>query len=503
MKKALVSLAVAAALGPVAALADGPDLQFTKVWTYALPDAEKQTLKSAEIPAYDAKTGTLWVVGVTGVDVLDAATGVRVESIDTSTFGYVNSVTIRNGLAALAIEAVPARTLPGLVVFFDTRTRKLANGINQVPVGALPDMLTFTPDGKRIVVANEATPTTYGARLGTTVPRVYGPAAVDPAGSVSIIDVESRSVVTTAGLAGVPTSGSNLRTQTGMDFEPEYIAVDKRGDQAYVTLQEANAIGVLDLRKGRFTRVIGLGAKDFSLPGNQIDPFNNGVTEFISPAVKGLYMPDTIASYQWRGRTLLVMANEGDFREDDGDRSTAGSLGATPPLVNLRVSNTDSSAGNYFAAGARSFSIRDTNGTLIYDSGDILDKEAAARGVYDDGRSRDKGVEPEGVALLELGDRTFAFIGLERTTSGAVAVFDVTNPYAVRFIDMLVTAGDVAPEGLAVFKRRGNYFLAIANETSKTTTLYQLTSRGDGRDDDRDEDDRDDDERDGRDGRND
>lgn len=117
MKKALVSLAVAAALGPVAALADGPDLQFTKVWTYALPDAEKQTLKSAEIPAYDAKTGTLWVVGVTGVDVLDAATGVRVESIDTSTFGYVNSVTIRNGLAALAIEAVPARTLPGLVGF--------------------------------------------------------------------------------------------------------------------------------------------------------------------------------------------------------------------------------------------------------------------------------------------------------------------------------------------------------------------------------------------------
>ena len=84
-----------------------------------------------------------------------------------------------------------------------------------------------------------------------------------------------------------------------------------------------------------------------------------------------------------------------------------------------------------------------------------------------------------------------------------MAVFDVTNPYAVRFIDMLVTAGDVAPEGLAVFKRRGNYFLAIANETSKTTTLYQLTSRGNGRDDDRDEDDRDDDERDGRDGRND
>ena len=75
-------------------------------------------------------------------------------------------------------------------------------------------------------------------------------------------------------------------------------------------------------------------------------------------------------------------------------------------------------------------------------SGSILDTEAQKRGVYDDVRSRDKGVEPEGVALLDVAGRTYAFVGLERATSSAVAVFDVTNPYETKFVDMIVTPGD-------------------------------------------------------------
>lgn len=131
-------------------------------------------------------------------------------------------------------------------------------------------------------------------------------------------------------------------------------------------------------------------------------------------------------------------------------------------------------ADNLFAAGARSFSIRDEDGNLVYDSGDILDKKAAELGIYDDGRSRDKGVEPEGVALLDIGGRTYAFIGLERTTKSAVAVFDITNPHAARHVDLIVTQGDVSPEGLSAFHYRGNFYLAIANEVSNTTTLYRI-----------------------------
>ena len=154
-------------------------------------------------------------------------------------------------------------------------------------------MLTFTHDGTKLLVANEATPNTYGARIGTSVPRVYGPAPDDPAGSVTIIDMETRTVLETAGFSGVPTVGDNIRTNTGMDFEPEYIAVNQDGTEAYVTLQEANAIGVLDLTTNSFTKIIGLGAKDFSHEGNKIDPLNEGSSPSASHAAKGLYMPDT------------------------------------------------------------------------------------------------------------------------------------------------------------------------------------------------------------------
>jgi DNA-binding beta-propeller fold protein YncE len=275
--------------------------------------------------------------------------------------------------------------------------------------------------------------------------------------------------------------GPNIRLNTGMDFEPEYIAVDHSGKRAFVTLQEANAVAELDLTLNAFTQVVGLGAKDFGLAENAIDPKDNdGTVLFRQVAAKGFYMPDSIATYKWVGHDYLVMANEGDFREDNADRAAASSFGFTSPLDRLRVTNTDSSSVALFAAGARSFSIRDDGGNLVYDSGNILDTEANRRGIYDDGRSRDKGVEPEGVALLDVGGRTYAFVGLERTTTAAVAVFDISDPFDVNFLDMIVTPGDRSPEGLAVFKDAGQYYLAIANEvpgegqTQTHTTLYRV-----------------------------
>jgi hypothetical protein len=125
-------------------------------------------------------------------------------------------------------------------------------------------------------------------------------------------------------------------------------------------------------------------------------------------------------------------------------------------------------------------SIRAADGTLVYDSGNILDTAAHNRGIYDDSRSRDKGVEPEGVALLEIRGRTYAFVGLERTTISSVAVFDITNPHEATFLDLIVTPGDLSPEGLAAFAYRGGYYLAISNEvrasgaTASNTTLYRL-----------------------------
>jgi DNA-binding beta-propeller fold protein YncE len=479
----VTALVINSSLSHVSAKPAAPPLTVTKLWTHSHTTAGQLS----EIPAFDHRTNTIWVAGVVGVDVLDAEDGSLIEHIDVTVHGAVNSVAIHNGLAAFAVEAASQsatcpscdRRNPGRVLFYDTVTREPSGDISEISVGSLPDMLTFTRDGSKLLVANEATP---NAAADTAY------LSVDPVGSVTIIDMETRTVVATATLNGVPTSGSNLRLpiSTGMDFEPEYIAVNHEGTKAFVTLQEGNAIAILDLTTNEFTEIIGLGAKDFSQPetdfqpGNEIDPNNNGTVLFQSVAAKGLYMPDSVATYQWRGDTYLVMANEGDFREDNGDRSAASSFGAVSPLNNLRVSNRDSSVGNLYAAGARSFSIRREDGELVYDSGSILDRQAHARLVYDDGRSRDKGVEPEGVALLKMRDRTFAFVGLERTTKATIAIFDITDLDAVRFVDMIVTTGDLSPEGLAAYKYRGNHYLAIANEvaapgtTTTHTTLYRL-----------------------------
>ena len=476
MKCAPLLLTLSVAI-PASTASAEPQLSFTKLWTHghATPG------QVSEIPAFDAKTNTIWVVGVVGVDVLNATTGELVEHLDVTDVGFVNSIDIFNGLAALAIEAKPDRRLPGRVVFYDTKTRKRSG--NAVTVGALPDMITFAENGNLVLVANEATPNAV-ADTNYTTP--------DPAGTVSIIDVKRRTLIASPGFTGVPQTGSNLRTNSGMDFEPEYIAVDHDGHRAFVTLQEANGIAELDLKSGAYWQVTGLGTKDFRFPGNEIDPKDNDNTvdfrtsDELPPnvEVRGFYMPDSIAAYKFKGQTYLVMANEGDFREDNVDRSAANSAPflAPGPLDRLRIVNTASSNGHLFAAGGRSFSIRDQNGELVYDSGNILDSEAAARGIYDDGRSRDKGVEPEGVALIDIRGRTYAFIGLERTLSSAVAIFDISSPFDVSFVGMIVTPGDVSPEGLAAYHFNGNYYLAISNEipaptipgSKSNTTLYQL-----------------------------
>lgn len=463
INKTLLSLALVTGIGSLAD-AHAAIAARQHLWTYnhSLTGVAGQT---AEIVSFDTLTQTLWVVGIKGIDVLDLNTGSLVQHIDTSVWGEANSIAIHGGLAAVAIQA-PVRTDPGSVRLFDTSTRALASGVNAIGVGALPDMLTFTPDGSRLLVANEGTPG----------------AGIDPPGTVSIIDMASRAVIATPGFTGVPTFGSALRTFADMDFEPEYITV--AGNKAYVALQEANAMAVLDLHSNNFTKVIGLGTKDFNQPGNAIDPNdrdylsgNSGATriELRPVAARGLYQPDGMAAYQARGQTFIVMANEGDAREDEKDEARASFFGVTGDLARLTVSKPDSSATDPVAFGARSFSIRDEDGNLVFDSGSQLDQLAIAAGIYDDGRSDNKGVEPEGVSLLQMAGRTLAFIGLERTLKGAVAVYDVTDPYAVSFVDFIFTDGDRAPEGLQAFHYDGRYYLAIANEVSRTTTLYSLT----------------------------
>ncbi len=282
----------------------------------------------AEIPAYDPSTRRLFVVNAQGtVDVLDVAnpaSPARQFAIDikTLTGGTPNSVDVHDGLVAVAVEQHDdaGNQLPGLVAFFRANlAAPPAAPLHTVPVGALPDMLTFSPDGRKVLVANEGEP---------------GP-TLNPEGSVSLIDLAggvAGATVKTVSFAAYNGQEAALRAKgvrlfpgqkAAEDLEPEYIAVSPDGTRAFVTLQEANAFAVVDVPGAALLDIIPLGYKDYraagdSLGGNTLDASDrdNAINLRHWP-VRGLYMPDGVAAYTAGGQTYYITANEGDVRDED------------------------------------------------------------------------------------------------------------------------------------------------------------------------------------------
>jgi hypothetical protein len=491
-------------------------------------------LGAAEITAYDSASKRLFVVnGANGtVDVLDLSDPTapkRVGTIDISSFGAgVNSVAVYEGLVAIAVESNP-KTSPGTVAFYNAADLRL---LNRVTVGAQPDMLIFTPDGRFVLTANEGEPSGYGV-----------PGTTDPEGSVSIITVNrgGTPTVATADFRAFNSQIDSLRAAgvriygpgatVAQDLEPEYIAFSADGATAYVALQENNAIATVDIAGARVTSIRPLGWKDHSLPGMGMDVSdedggtntNTGTAsiKIQSVPVRGLYLPDAIASYTVKGKTYILSANEGDSRADwPGYNEEARvrahcPLGLDPAVFGANAANLlfDSNLGRLqvtiapngndtgknalgqctalYSYGARSFSIWDaSNISRVYDSGEDFERlslnmtnvafNASNANNTLDNRSPSKGPEPEAVVVGKFGDKFYAFIGLERV--GGVLVYDVTDPTKPFFVELLNTrteaTGDRGPEGLTLIPAdkspNGKALLIVGNETSGTVAIIQI-----------------------------
>ena len=576
---------------------------------------------ASEIPAYDAATKRAFIVNAKkgAVEVLDVSNPEnpkQIGEISTRTLfagSEINSVAVKNGIVALAVQAAN-KTDNGWVVLYK------ANDITKpvtapLAIGALPDNVVFSPDGKTVLVANEGEPN-----------EDY---SIDPEGTVSIIDIRdiSKPVVKSADFRAFNGKEAELRakgvriygpkdntkayaannlTTAAKDFEPEYITVSADNKTAWVTLQENNALAKIDLATAKVLDVLPLGYKNYGAAGNGIDASDDpkGIDIKTQPGVYGMYLPDSISSYKAAdGKTYLVTANEGDSRAwgegDDaywnGDRSkgfveefrvkhlahkdgfdrrakddlppqlrdlAAGALldpinfawcGAEKGKVGncrnddvlgrLNISwtmgyETDVTGApvmynasgdkdptgnrlmykNLYSYGGRSFSIRDENGVLVWDSGDAFEKYLASdlakfgknrninakdffntghdEGNAFDSRSDAKGPEPEGVAIGHIGKKVFAFIGLERT--GGVMVYDITDPTKPIFQDYLNTReeftkdpetefaagrgsalGDLGPEGLVFIPAKDapdgkTPLLIVGNEVSGTTAVLKI-----------------------------
>ena len=461
---------------------------------------------TAEIAAFDPGTDRAFATNArdNALDVYDVASGtprlLGAERISLAPYGAgPNSVAVsrRCGLVAVAVEADP-KTAPGRLAFFDTRGRfRFA-----VTVGALPDMVTFTPDGRTALVANEGEP------IG------YGPGETDPEGSVSVVSLLgdcSGATVRTAGLGGVRLDGPVRIFGPGatpaQDLEPEYVATD--GRTAWVTMQENDAVGILDVARARFEVVRGLGFKDHGQARNALDPSDRdgGISIRPRPGVFGMYQPDAISLFSARGRSYLVTANEGDARDYDGfsEEARVKSLPLDPQafpagakadaqLGRLTVTTTqgdtdgDGDFDRLFPFGARSLSVLDASAALVGDTGAALEEHVArvdpatfnmdSEPSAIDDRSDNKGPEPEGVAVGELRGRPYAFLGAER--QGGIFAIDLSGtPGSTRIAAYANTRpADLGPEGLAFVDAKdsptGEALLLVTNEVSGTLASYAV-----------------------------
>ncbi len=494
---------------------------------------EGNAVGAAEITAYDPKSRRLFVVnGANGtVDVLDMSDPTKptkVSTISVTALGdSVNSVAVYDGLVALAIQANP-KTSPGKVAFLDAASLAI---LSSVTVGALPDMVTFTPDGMKVLVANEGEPNSYGLSD-----------SVDPEGSISIITVNrgGTPTVATADFKAFIGKEAELRAagvriygpgaNAAQDLEPESITVSADGRTAWATLQENNAIATIDIATAKVTAISSLGTKDHSLAGMGLDVSdedggtntNTGTpaVKIIQAKVKGMYMPDGIASYSVAGKTYLITANEGEARADwpgysDETRVRTHCTNGLDPAVfpdaanlildsnlgRLRITaapnggqtgkNAAGQCNELYSFGARSFSIWDASLKRVYDSGDQMEQATkdlsnvkfnASHDNNDvDARSPAKGPEPETVVVASFGIKTFAFVALERV--GGVMVYDVSTPEASTFVTYFNATrtgltGDRGPEGLffipAAQSPNGKPLLVVGNEISGTTRVLQI-----------------------------
>lgn len=472
---------------------------------------------AAEIVEYDGANNRIFTVNADagGVDVFAAsdftALAAPTASLDikqmlvdngvvgsTALVGPANSLSVGNGLVAVAVEANP-KTDNGWVVFLNAASLAF---VRAVDVGALPDMVTFTPDGTRVLVANEGEPD-----------EGY---SIDPEGSVSVITA-ATGAVTHIGFTAFNTGGARQAelpakekmvrpygaTTVAQDLEPEYITVNADATRAYVSLQESNAIAVLDLTNNSVEKIIGLGFKDHSIPGNEFDASQRDGVNLRTWPVMGMYMPDTLSSFRYNGRDYIVTANEGDDREDwlnpvaDLTACTANGFlvntsnacsdrlelrnvsPANTPYLTLGAAlsglNTDSTLGRLrvsysttfrmnggsidagtgiptvatinrlYGYGSRSFAIWDAaSGEQVFDSGNAFERLTALRygslfnqdhnGNSVTGDARSNSKGPEPEALAIGVIGGHTYAFIGLERMGGIMVYDISNPFAPQFV---------------------------------------------------------------------
>jgi DNA-binding beta-propeller fold protein YncE len=413
--------------------------------------------------------------------------------------GHASSAAVFDDLVAVSLISDP-HTQNGRVDLY--RYGDSLSLLKSFSVCPEPDMLTFTPNGAAILVACEGSPSDDGT--------------IDPEGAIALIQILEENPVsilkfdhldsTALIKKGVRKTGPGTFFQ---NLEPEYITVDPSSKMAWVSLQENNAIGVIDLKLKKITNVFGLGALDHSILGQGLDFKKDQQIKIENAPILGLRQPDGIAVLSENGRHYILTANEGASRNyssysDETDILSLFQKGLLNPDIfnsswltalqkhtfSIMEPCSNGPCNHVYAFGSRSMSVFDgQTGKILFDSGDQIEKmiaktvpslfnwNAKKGKLKIDARSEDKGAEPEMVTIGEWNDKKVAFLGLERMTG--IIVWDLKNPEKPLIIDYYLDPKDRGPEGILFISAQKSPFpriplLIVGYEYSKSIVIYSI-----------------------------
>jgi hypothetical protein len=328
--------------------------------------------------------------------------------------GEPTSLIIKGNYVAVGVNTSPDFVNPsGNLQVIDITSRAVVATLDMM---GQPDAVALSPDKKFIAVAieNERDEDLNDG----LIPQL-------PAGFLQVVDCSAEdpsewtaTKVDLTGLAGVSFPS---------DPEPEFVAINA-DNIAVVTLQENNAIVLVDLATASVIKSFSAGTATV----NNIDVKEDGIIDQ-SGSVTLPREPDGVT---WIGTEYFATADEGDM---DG--------------------------------GSRGFTIFDTDGNVVYESGNEIEELTIRYGHYPDERSENKGNEVENVVYAEFGSLKLLFVGSERSSLVFVyEVSDVTNPV---FRQVLPTG--VKPEGKFAIPSR-NLLVVAAEEDARGDKMRSSVS---------------------------
>ena len=428
----LLAGAVAAAglslnvLGPVGA-SGSSGRWFNRIATLAVADNPGSGVAEIVAASDDGRTLVYTDAGaalVGFVDVTNPAAPVASGTVDVG--GSPTSVTVLQGRALVMVDDTPIDPddtfgpHAGRMLVINLATRAIERTID---LGGQPDSVKISSDKRYAIIAIE-NQRDENVEDGIMPHVPANGAERDEPGFVVIVDLVggvgtwSTRTVLLEGLAGM---------RFPEDPEPEFVDIN-RDNIAAVTLQENNHVVLIDLRTGNVVRHWSAG----TVSGQVADTSESPLAIVFSGVVEAPREPDSV---QWLSKLTLATADEGDYE-----------------------------------GGTRSWTVFGANGSVITKSGSSFELETVRHGHYDEARSENKGIEPEGMTTDRFGDTSYLFVVAER--ANAVGVYTLAGSFP-KFRQLLPTG--VEPEGLLAIPKRDLF--VTANEGDGTLSIFRLERR--------------------------